>query len=144
MIKQLYFKWLSLTCHLFEHSLQAKQFYWKYRTLSSATTLVHSEPGSDGNEGALRIPQSSNNTGILSSNFLMSYPVHSLEGSYPICRDAIDEFYNPSRLDKRNTELLRNCCAFLILIYIIKLFITNIEQFSLLLQQLSYSPFIYI
>ena len=43
------------------------------RTQSGATTLSQSEPESDGNEGVLRIPQSSNITGVSPSDCLMSY-----------------------------------------------------------------------
>ena len=41
-------------------------------TLSGATTLDKSGPGSHGNEGVLRIPQSSSITGKSPSDFLMS------------------------------------------------------------------------
>ena len=51
------------------------------RTLSDATTQGQSEPGSDDNEGALRIPQSSSITGTSPSNCLVLYPEHSL-GSF--------------------------------------------------------------
>ena len=49
------------------------------RTLSSATTPVQSEPGSDGSEEVLCIPQSSSNTGTSPSDCLVSYLGHSLE-----------------------------------------------------------------
>ncbi len=52
------------------------------RTLSGATTLDQGEPGSDGNEGVLHIPQSSSISGIWSSDCLVSYPGHPLEWSY--------------------------------------------------------------
>ena len=52
------------------------------RTLSCATTLVKSELGSDGNEGAFCIPQSSSITGTSPSDNLVSCPGHSLSGSY--------------------------------------------------------------
>ena len=39
--------------------------------------------GSDGSEGVLRIPQSSRNTRTSPSDCLVSYPGHSLVGSYP-------------------------------------------------------------
>ena len=45
--------------------------------------MGQSGPGSDGNEGVLHIPQSSSIAGSLPSDFLVSYPGHSLEGSYP-------------------------------------------------------------
>ena len=51
--------------------------------LSGATTPGQSELGSNGNEGVLHIPQSSSITGTLPSDCLVSYPGHSLGGSYP-------------------------------------------------------------
>ena len=48
--------------------------------LSGATTLGQSGPGGDGNEGVLRILQSSSIIGTLSSDCLVSYPGHSLGG----------------------------------------------------------------
>ena len=52
--------------------------------LSGATTPAQSGPGSDGNEGVLRIPQSSSITATSRSDCLVSYPGHSLGGgSYP-------------------------------------------------------------
>ena len=53
------------------------------RTLSGTTTWGESEPGSDGNEGVLCIPQSSGITRTSSSDCLVSYPGHSLGESYP-------------------------------------------------------------
>ena len=43
-----------------------------------ATTPSQSRPGSDGNEGVLRIRQSSSITGVSSSDCLESYPEHML------------------------------------------------------------------
>ena len=52
--------------------------------LSGATTPDPSGPGSDGNDGVLRIPQSSSITGTSPSDCLVSYPRHSLGGgTYP-------------------------------------------------------------
>ena len=52
--------------------------------LSGATTPGQSGPGSNGNEGVLRIPQSSSTAGTSPSDCLVSYLGHSLgEGSYP-------------------------------------------------------------
>ena len=51
------------------------------RTLSIATTLGQSELGSDGNEGVLRIPQSSCITGTSQTDCLVSYIGHSFGGS---------------------------------------------------------------
>ena len=54
-------------------------FIWPIdRTLSGATTLGQSGPGSDGNEGVLHIPQSYNITGPSLSDCLASYTGHSL------------------------------------------------------------------
>ena len=54
------------------------------RSLSGATTLGQSGPGSNGNEGVLRIPQSSSITGTSPSDCLVLYPGHLLGvGSYP-------------------------------------------------------------
>ena len=69
--------------------------------LSGATTLGQSGPGSDRNEGVLRIPQSSSITGTSLSDRLMSYLGHSLEGVLSLCRGAVGVFYGPSRLGNR-------------------------------------------
>ena len=59
-------------------------FIWPIdRTLSGATTPNQSGPGSDVNEGVLRIAQSSSITGTSPSDCLVSYPGHSLGDSYP-------------------------------------------------------------
>ena len=50
------------------------------RALSGATTPGQSGPGSDGNEGVIRIPQSSSIAGSSPSNCLVSYPGHFLRG----------------------------------------------------------------
>ena len=52
-------------------------------TLSGATTPGRSGPESDGNKTVLRIPQSSSITGALRSDCPVTYPGHSLWGSYP-------------------------------------------------------------
>ena len=51
--------------------------------LSGATTPGQSGPGSDANTGVLRIPQRSSIAGTSPSDCLVSYPGHSLGGSYP-------------------------------------------------------------
>ena len=56
------------------------------RKLSCATTAGQREPGSDGNGWILHIPQSSSITGVSSSDCLVSYPGHSLEGVLPLQR----------------------------------------------------------
>ena len=67
------------------------------RTLSGATTLGQSGPGSDGNEGVLRILQSSCITGNSPLDGLLSYPGHSLVGRLPLSIGAVGVFYSPSR-----------------------------------------------
>ena len=53
------------------------------RSLSGATILGQSGPGSDGNEGVLHIPQGFSITGVSPLDCLGSYPGHLLAGSYP-------------------------------------------------------------
>ena len=68
----------------FSISTQFSSIWPINRTLSGATTLGQSQPGSDGNERVLSIPQSSSITGTLPSDCLVSYLGHSLGvGSYP-------------------------------------------------------------
>ena len=68
-------------------------------TLSGTTTSGQSEPGSNGNEGVLRIPQSSIITGASPSYCLVSLPGHSLGKSY---------FYAaPTNRDKKGKWLWR-------------------------------------
>ena len=62
------------------------------RTLLGATTPGQSRPGSDGNEGVLRIPQISRITEASPSVCLVSYPGHLLEGVLLLCRDPVDVF----------------------------------------------------
>ena len=87
----------------------SKQFYFKAiqfdsiwpidRTLSDATTLGQSGPGSNGNEEVLHIPQSSSITRTSPSDCIVSYPGHSLGGGgLPHCREAVHVFYNSPSL----------------------------------------------
>ena len=68
------------------------------RTLSGATPPGKGEPGNDGNEGVLRILQSSSITGNSPSDYLVSNPGHAFEGVLPFCREAVGVFYSPNRL----------------------------------------------
>ena len=52
-------------------------------TLSVVTTLGQSGSGNNGNEGILCISQSSSIIGASPSDYLVSYPRHSLGESYP-------------------------------------------------------------
>ena len=54
------------------------------RTLSGATTPGQSKPGTDGNEGVLRIPKSSSITGTSSSDSLVSYLGYSSGSVTPL------------------------------------------------------------
>ena len=93
MYKQFYFKQFTLT---WVRSLNIKSVLFQTiqfsistqfnsicpidRTLQGATILSQSEPGSEGNEGVLRIPQSSCISGISISDGLLSYSGHWLWG----------------------------------------------------------------
>ena len=71
------------------------KFYLTHKALSGATTWGQSGPGSDDNKGELLIPQSSSITGASLSDCLVSYTGHSSgEGILPLCRDAVDVFYD--------------------------------------------------
>ena len=66
------------------------------RTLSGAIITGHSGSGSNGNEGVLRICQSSSITGTSPSEWLVLYPGHLLGGGVlPFCREAVGVFYSP-------------------------------------------------
>ena len=62
------------------------------RTLSGATSVGQIGTGSDGNEGVLRILQSSCITETSPSACLVSFPGHSLGRVLPLCRDAVSVF----------------------------------------------------
>ena len=106
MSKQFYFKQFSLAwiCSLIAKTVNSRNqlnSIWRIDwPQSDATTQGQSGPESDGNEGVLRVPQSSSNTRTSSSDCLESYPVHSLGESLPLCRYAVGVFYSPSRLGK--------------------------------------------
>ena len=58
------------------------------KTLSGATTLGQSGPGSDGNEGVLHIPQRSSITGTSPSDCSVWYLGHLLGGILPLNWDT--------------------------------------------------------
>ena len=67
-----------------EWSWKSNSSIWPINsTLSCATTLVQSRPGSNGNERVLHIPQSSSITEASSLDCLVSYAGHLLWESYP-------------------------------------------------------------
>ena len=99
--KQFYFKQFSLAYvgHLNVKRVLFQAFQFSIRTqfssiwpinriLSGATTPGQSGSRSDGNEGVLRITQSSSITGTLPSACLVSYPEHSLVGVYSLQRSS--------------------------------------------------------
>ena len=65
-------------------------------TLSGATTPDQSGPGSNGNEGVLRIPQSLSIAGTSPSDCLVSYNRILIGGVLPLCRGTISVFNGPS------------------------------------------------
>ena len=62
--------------------------HWSGSTLSGATSLAQSGPGSDDNEGVPHIPQSSSITGTSPSDCLVSW---TLVGGWvlPLCRGEV-------------------------------------------------------
>ena len=80
---------------LFSIIMQFSSIQPIHRTLSGATTPGQNGPGSDGNKGVLRIPQSSSITATSPSDCLASYQGHLLVGVLPLSREAVGVFYNP-------------------------------------------------
>ena len=80
------------------------------RALSGATILGQSGPGSNGNEGVLRIPQSPSITGTSPSDCLVSYPGHSLGGSYPFAE--VQSAYSTGPVDWAITYKNKEICPF--------------------------------
>ena len=92
MSKQFYFKQFS------NISTQFSSIYPIDRTLLGATTPTQNGPGSDGNEGVLRIPQSFSITGTSPSDCLVSYSGQLLGGaSYPFAE--VQSVYYPVQAD---------------------------------------------
>ena len=82
------------------------------RTLSGATILGQSGPGSDGNEGVIRISQSSSITGTAPSDCLVSFPGHSLWGSYPSAE--MQSVYSTTPADWATSKGLNNIITILL------------------------------
>ena len=84
--------------HFFAHSWMSISSFWPIdRILSGAITRGQTLPGNDGNEGVLRIPQSSSITGALQLDYLMSFQDTRCKGGVlPLYRDAVGEFYSSS------------------------------------------------
>ena len=82
----LYIQTVLFPTILFSISTQFSSFWPIDKILSGVTILGQSGPGSDGNKGALCIPQSSSIIGAWPSDCLVSYPGHSLGGFTPLQR----------------------------------------------------------
>ena len=81
----------------FRISIEFSSIWPVDRTLSGATILGQNEPGSDCNEGVLRIPRSYSVTGTSPSDCLLSNPGESSWGSYPSAENHL--VYNTAPLD---------------------------------------------
>ena len=90
------FSYIKTALFQFSISTQFSSIWPINKTLSNATTLGQSEPGNNGNEGVLRIPQSSCITGTWPSDSVISKIL--LGGVLPLCREAVDVFYSPNLL----------------------------------------------
>ena len=77
-------------------SMQFSSIWTKDRTLSGATTLGQCEPGSDGNEGLLHIPQDSSSTGTSPSDCLESYLWPLVGGSLTLLQRCSQCILQPS------------------------------------------------
>ena len=91
------------------------------KTQTSATTPGQSEPGSNGNEEVLHIPQSSTITGASLLDCLMSYSRHSLRGAYPSV-----EIQSPYSTALPDWAGFRYCYLTLVIIFITYCYLTQI------------------
>ena len=99
--KSFLYKWTVLIQVIqFSISTQFSSIWPIDRTLSGAITPAQGGPGSDGNEGVLRNPQSSSIIGTSPLDCLVSYPGHLLGEVLPLCRVAFDVFYISNWLGK--------------------------------------------
>ena len=88
-------------------------------------TLGQSGPGSNGNEGVLRIPQSPSITGTSPTHCLVSYTGHSLGG-------GVSVFYSPSWLGKRVYifEILAEDCEHLFISFYVNIILSMLLGIS--------------
>ena len=113
IIKQFYFKLVNLACHLFALSLKVKILVLMSncsngpldRTLSGAKKPNQSQPGSDGKEWVLRIPQNSSITGTSPSDCFVSFSGHPLGETYSSAENAVTKFYSLCRLSQTGLRI---------------------------------------
>ena len=84
---------------------QFSSFWHIDNTLSSATTLSPSGPGSNGNEGVLHIPPKLQHYWSLTIRlFSVIYRTLIGGGVLPLCREAVSIFYSLSHLSKHHRD----------------------------------------
>ena len=81
-----------------------------HRTLSVSITPGTSRTGSNGNEEVLPILQTSNITGVSLSDFLVPYPGHFLEESYPSAE--MQSVYCTALVDRIPSVCVFLCCLY--------------------------------
>ena len=80
-------------------------------TLSGATTLGQSGPGSDSNEELLRIPKRSSSYWNLTINLFCVLIRILVRRVLLLCIDAVGVFYNPSRPGNAYVSKCNNACV---------------------------------
>ena len=104
----------------------------KDKTLSEATTPDQNEPGSDGSKEVLRIAQSSNITGALQLDCLVSYPGHSLVvWVLPFLPRSV--FYSSSHLGWIDVEIRLFIIIITVCFYFLKI-VRSVYCYPLLIQ----------
>ena len=134
---QFYFKQFNLAQVICLHSVwMSNSSIWLIdRTLSGASNLGKSGPGSDGNE-VLHIPQSSSITGASPSDCLMSYLGHLLgRGLTPLQRCSLciqqPQPMGFTLFQEQHLIYLAGLCRFLLEIYAVSNLYFELLQISL-------------
>ena len=91
MVKQFYFNQFNLKLVICLHTVKVSNCSVRPidRILTRTTTPSQSEPGSNGNEGVLRIPQTIRWYCIISRTLVVV-------GVLSLCRDEVSIFHSPS------------------------------------------------
>ena len=92
--------------HLFALRLKVNSIWPTDRTLSGATILGQSRPGSNGNKEVFHIPQSSCITVGSPSDCLVSYPRYSVEVFYSCEKRLSLYFTGPTNLTEFHFRLM--------------------------------------